>query len=204
MIRKRVVSSIDWNKVHGMIPVVVQNNFSGKVLMLGYMNREALNMTIKKKVITFYSRVKNRLWTKGEKSGNYLKVLDIILDCDLDSILILSDPIGKTCHLNKISCFDYKRTCFDFLYKLEDIIEKRKNFFKNSYTHKLYNSGIERIAQKVGEEAIETVLSSLGKNNIRFIDEVSDLIYHLLVLIHYKDLNMKKVINNLLNRNKVD
>ncbi|WP_343184112.1 bifunctional phosphoribosyl-AMP cyclohydrolase/phosphoribosyl-ATP diphosphatase HisIE [Buchnera aphidicola (Ceratovacuna keduensis)] len=204
MIIKNIISSINWNKINNMIPVIIQNNFSGRVLMLGYMNQEALKITLKQKVVTFYSRVKKRLWTKGETSGNYLNVIDIILDCDLDSIVILVNPIGKTCHLKNKSCFNYKNTCFDFLYILEDIINKRKKSSKNSYTKKLYNSGIERIAQKVGEESVETILSSLGKKSNKFINEVSDLIYHLLVLINAKKLNMYKIICNLIKRNKND
>ncbi|BGI51321.1 MAG: bifunctional phosphoribosyl-AMP cyclohydrolase/phosphoribosyl-ATP diphosphatase HisIE [Buchnera aphidicola (Ceratovacuna japonica)] len=203
MITENIISCINWKKVRNMVPVIIQNNFSGRILMLGYMNKEALKTTINKKVVTFYSRVKKRLWTKGETSGNYLKVVDIILDCDLDSIIMLVNPIGKTCHLKNNSCFNYKDTCFDFLYILEDIIENKKKVSKNSYTNRLYNSGIERIAQKVGEESVETILSSLGKDSNKFINEVSDLIYHLLVLIHIKNLNMHKIICNLMKRNKI-
>ncbi|WP_343154855.1 bifunctional phosphoribosyl-AMP cyclohydrolase/phosphoribosyl-ATP diphosphatase HisIE [Buchnera aphidicola (Pseudoregma panicola)] len=202
MIIKNIISAINWSKVNNIVPVIIQNNFSGRILMLGYMNKEALEMTFNNKIVTFYSRVKKRLWTKGETSGNYLNVIDIILDCDFDSIIILVKPIGKTCHLKNKSCFNYKNTFFDFLYRLEDIIKNKKKSLKNSYTKKLYNSGIERIAQKVGEESVETILSSLGKDSNKFVNEVSDLLYHLLVLINYKKFNMYKIIHNLIERNK--
>ncbi|WP_343190018.1 bifunctional phosphoribosyl-AMP cyclohydrolase/phosphoribosyl-ATP diphosphatase HisIE [Buchnera aphidicola] len=199
---EKISSLINWEKVNYMVPVIIQNNYSGRILMLGYMNKTALKITIDKKVVTFYSRVKDRLWTKGETSGNFLKVIDIVLDCDFDTVLILVKPIGNTCHLKNKSCFKYKKTYFDFLYILEDIIENRKKFFKDSYTHKLYSSGIKRIAQKVGEESVETILSSLEKNTNKFVNEVSDLLYHLLVLIHAKKLNMYKIIHNLFKRKK--
>ncbi|WP_343188288.1 bifunctional phosphoribosyl-AMP cyclohydrolase/phosphoribosyl-ATP diphosphatase HisIE [Buchnera aphidicola (Ceratoglyphina bambusae)] len=204
MINKKYISLINWSKVNNIIPVIIQHKLSGKVLMLGYMNYEALKKTISKKIVTFFSRVKNRLWTKGETSGNYLKVIDIILDCDNDSILIIVNPLGNTCHLNNNSCFKYKNTIFDFLYKLDNKIEYKKKNSKNSYTKKLYKSGIYRISQKVGEESVETILAATKKDTDELINETSDLIYHILVLLHAKNLSLYNVISKLVERNKIN
>ncbi|ANZ22347.1 phosphoribosyl-ATP pyrophosphatase [Buchnera aphidicola (Diuraphis noxia)] len=203
MLNQQNLLNLNWIKTNGMLPVIVQNYFSQEVLMHAYMNKEALLETQKKSLVTFYSRTKNRLWTKGEKSGNYLKVIKIIVDCDYDALLLLVEPIGKTCHLGNTSCFSSKENDVNFLTKLEDIIENSKTTdIYNSYTNRLYKSGTSRIAQKVGEEAVETILAAMKKDKNELINESSDLIYHLIVLLHDQDLNFNMVLNNLKKRNK--
>ena len=199
---KKELLKLNWTKTNGMIPVIIQDFLSNLVLMHGYMNKEAFIKTQRKGFVTFYSRTKKRLWMKGEESGNLLKVLDITTDCDYDTLLITVEPIGKTCHLNKKSCFFYTENESNFLSQLEDIIEDRKKYINNnnSYTSLLYQSGTKRIAQKVGEEAIETVLAAMSKNDDELINEASDLIYHLIVLLHNKNLNFNLIIENLKKR----
>lgn len=200
-IKQKKLLKLDWNKVHGMIPTIIQDYLSNEILMHGYMNEEALLKTQKEGFVTFYSRGKKRLWTKGETSGHFLKVIEITTDCDNDSLLILAEPTGKTCHLDKKSCFSLKGDYLSFLYKLERIIEDRKNnYIKNSYTSNLYKSGTQRIAQKVGEEAVETILAAMKKDANELINESSDLIYHLLVLLHNQNLNFNLIIENLKKR----
>ncbi|AEH39663.1 phosphoribosyl-AMP cyclohydrolase / phosphoribosyl-ATP pyrophosphohydrolase [Buchnera aphidicola (Cinara tujafilina)] len=197
------IDKLDWKKTDYMMPVIAQNYLSGEILMHGYMNKKALLYTIKKKLLTFFSRTKKRLWTKGELSKNFLHVISISLDCDHDTILVLVKSIGNTCHLNRISCFNYSFFSYLFLYKLDNIIEyKKHDTLENSYTKKLYSSGTARIAQKVGEEAIETVLAALEKDSINLINEASDLIFHLLVLLHNRNLCFNDIIKNLKNRMK--
>ncbi|CAL4319142.1 bifunctional phosphoribosyl-AMP cyclohydrolase/phosphoribosyl-ATP diphosphatase HisIE [Buchnera aphidicola] len=194
---------INWKKVNNLVPAIIQNQSSGTILMHGYMNKEALLKTQKTKLVTFYSRTKKRLWTKGETSENYLKVKKIFLDCDADAILILVSAFKNTCHLEKESCFDNKNTIFSFLYTLEKILENKKKYnLDDSYTNKLYKKGICRIAQKVGEEAIEVVIAAISKNKKELINESSDLIYHLLVLLKKSDLNLDVIIKNLIYRSK--
>ncbi|CAL4318802.1 bifunctional phosphoribosyl-AMP cyclohydrolase/phosphoribosyl-ATP diphosphatase HisIE [Buchnera aphidicola] len=201
MLNDEKLSSIDWEKVSGLIPCIIQNIFSSEVLMHGYMNPEALSITQKEKKVTFYSRTKKRLWTKGEKSKNFLNVVKIILDCDQDSLLILVNPINQTCHLNENSCFIGQRSYFTDFFYLEKNINAKKNSNCNlSYTARLHSTGISRIAQKLGEEAVELVISSLSNNRIDIINESSDLIYHLIVLLHQKDLDFLSVIKNLIQR----
>lgn len=197
------LSNLNWIKTNGMIPVIIQDYFSNEVLMHGYMNEEALLKTQKDGLVTFYSRSKNRLWTKGEKSGNYLKVIEITTDCDYDTLLILAKPVNNTCHLGNKSCFFLMKSNITFLFELEKLIEDRKNkFINNSYTSELYQSGTSHIAQKVGEEAIETILASMKKDKTELINESSDLIYHLIVLLHDQGLNLDLVLNNLKKRKK--
>lgn len=203
MLKKYDLCNLDWIKTNGMIPAIIQNYSSYEVLMHGYMNKEALLKTQQEGLVTFYSRSKNALWTKGETSGNYLKVIEISTDCDYDALLILVKPTGKTCHLGKNSCFSLQEYNINFLFSLEKIIENKKNnYIKNSYTANLYKSGTYRIAQKVGEEAVETILSAIKKDKNEFINEASDLIYHLIILLHDQDLNLSIIINNLKKRNK--
>ncbi|MCW5196808.1 bifunctional phosphoribosyl-AMP cyclohydrolase/phosphoribosyl-ATP diphosphatase HisIE [Buchnera aphidicola (Pemphigus obesinymphae)] len=204
MLNKKEYLKINWNKIQDMLPAIIQHNVSGEVLMHGYMNQEALNKTNQEKIVTFYSRTKKRLWTKGESSGNYLKVVNISVDCDYDSILILVIPEGKTCHLDRISCFlSYIVPDFIFLYHLENILKNRKRFNKNlSYTNKLYSSGTKRIAQKVAEEGIETAIAAVTNDREELIDESSDLIFHLLVLLQNQSLDFNLIISNLRKRNK--
>ncbi|QJC28083.1 bifunctional phosphoribosyl-AMP cyclohydrolase/phosphoribosyl-ATP diphosphatase HisIE [Enterobacteriaceae endosymbiont of Plateumaris braccata] len=198
------LNQLNWTKTNGLIPVIIQHKVSGQILMHGFVNKESLQKTLKIKKVTFFSRVKNRLWTKGEKTGNFLYVKNIIADCDKDSLLILVDPIGKTCHLNTNSCFkNTKIPRFTFLYFLENLLEEhKKKKFNNSYTYSLYKKGIKRISQKVGEEAIETILAANYDNPKEIIDETSDLIYHLLVLLKNRNINFSDILKNLQNRNK--
>ncbi|AAM67669.1 bifunctional phosphoribosyl-AMP cyclohydrolase/phosphoribosyl-ATP diphosphatase HisIE [Buchnera aphidicola] len=199
--KKENLLKLDWIKTNGLIPAIIQDFASNLVLMHGYMNKEAFLKTQKEGFVTFYSRTKKRLWTKGEESGNLLKVIDIVTDCDYDTILIIVEPLGKTCHLNRKSCFFLKENTLNFLSKLEDLIEDRKNFnTDNSYTARLYKSGTKRIAQKVGEEAIETILAAMKNDGDELINESSDLIYHLIVLLHDQNLNFNLIIENLKKR----
>ncbi|CAL4319104.1 Histidine biosynthesis bifunctional protein HisIE [Buchnera aphidicola (Eriosoma grossulariae)] len=196
------ISKLDWDKTSGLIPVIVQNYISGEVLMHGYMNLLALRQTIKEKLVTFYSRTKKRLWTKGEKSNNTLLVIDIKIDCDHDTILLLVNPKGNTCHLDQNSCFsDSHKLPFLFLFYLEKLINEKKILRNiNSYTSQLFTSGTKRIAQKVSEEAIELSLASVTNNKNELIDEASDLIYHMLVLLNDHNINFHTIINNLKQR----
>ncbi|QJC28534.1 bifunctional phosphoribosyl-AMP cyclohydrolase/phosphoribosyl-ATP diphosphatase HisIE [Enterobacteriaceae endosymbiont of Plateumaris consimilis] len=198
------INQLNWTKTNGLIPAIIQHKISGQILMHGFFNKESLKKTLKLKKVTFFSRTKNSLWTKGETTGNFLNVKNIISDCDKDSLLILVKPIGKTCHLNTNSCFkNTKIPRFTFLYFLENLLEKhKKKDFNNSYTYNLYKKGTKRISQKVGEEAIETILAANYDNSQEIINETSDLIYHLLVLLRNKNINFSDILKNLQNRNK--
>ncbi|SET45221.1 bifunctional phosphoribosyl-AMP cyclohydrolase/phosphoribosyl-ATP diphosphatase HisIE [Thorsellia anophelis] len=195
------LNKIDWDKVEHLLPVIVQHVISGQVLMLGFMNKEALDKTLALKRVTFYSRTKSRLWTKGESSGNFLQVNSIHIDCDNDTLLILADPIGPTCHKGTVSCFKDAQTDFNFLYELETIIASRKTADANSsYTASLYASGTKRIAQKVGEEGVETALAATVGDREELKNEAADLLYHLMVLLQDQELNLSTIINQLKNR----
>lgn len=185
--------NIDFKKGNGLIPVIIQNAKSLKVLMLGYMNQEAFQKTQDEKIVTFFSRSKNRLWTKGESSGNYLHVENIRLDCDDDTLLIQVNPIGPSCHKGTESCFNDKSQK-GFLYQLESTIEERiRSKDQNSYTNQLFEKGINKIAQKVGEEAIELVIESKDDNENLFKNEAADLLYHFLILLRAKNLNLEDI-----------
>jgi phosphoribosyl-ATP pyrophosphohydrolase/phosphoribosyl-AMP cyclohydrolase len=185
---------------HELLPVIIQNANTLQVLMQGYMNEEAYKKTIDEKIVTFFSRSKQRLWTKGEESKNYLHVKDIYLDCDNDCILIMAKPEGPTCHTGSISCFK-NDSSKGFLYKLEEIIESRLNTNEEkSYTVSLFNKGINKIAQKVGEEAVELIIEAKDNNDELFINEAADLLYHLSVLLRYKNMNINKIEEVLLKR----
>ncbi|WP_343153818.1 bifunctional phosphoribosyl-AMP cyclohydrolase/phosphoribosyl-ATP diphosphatase HisIE [Buchnera aphidicola (Mindarus keteleerifoliae)] len=201
---KDLILKIDWKKVNYLVPAIIQNQYSGTVLMQGYMNKEALLKTQEKKLVTFYSRTKKRLWTKGEVSKNFLIVKKIFLDCDSDSLLILVSSSVNTCHLAKESCFNVKHTYFSFLYNLEQILESKKKLDvgDKSYTNRLYQKGIERISQKVGEEAIEVIIAFISQNKKEMVNESSDLIYHLLVLLKKSNLTFNAIIKNLISRSK--
>ena len=167
----------------GLLPVVVQDASTLKVLMLGYMNREAFERTQVEGRVTFFSRTRQTLWTKGETSGNYLLVKDMYIDCDGDTLLIKADPIGPTCHRGTVSCFDTPES-EGFIRHLQSVVQQRhRDMPEGSYTTKLFIKGVKKIAQKVGEEAVESVVEAVDGNRDRFIYEASDMVYHLLVLL---------------------
>ncbi|WP_311748480.1 bifunctional phosphoribosyl-AMP cyclohydrolase/phosphoribosyl-ATP diphosphatase HisIE [Proteus columbae] len=197
------LAQLDWKKVDNLMPVVIQNAISGDVLMLGYMNKEALNVTLESGNVTFYSRTKQRLWTKGETSGNFLKLINIYPDCDNDTLLILANPIGPTCHNGTESCFAPAQSQWGFLYELENLLRERKNASPDSsYTARLYASGTKRIAQKVGEEGVETALAATVNDREELKNEASDLLYHLMVLLQDQSLSLTDVIGCLQERHK--
>lgn len=203
MLTEQQLAQLDWVKTDGMMPAIVQHAVSGEVLMHGYMNQEALTKTLEIGKVTFWSRTKERLWTKGETSENYLNVVSITPDCDNDTLLILANPIGPTCHLGTSSCFSPAAPDWTFLYQLEQLLAERKHADpKSSYTASLYASGTKRIAQKVGEEGVETALAATVNDRHELTNEASDLIYHLLVLLQDQDLNLSTVIDNLRQRHK--
>lgn len=195
--------TIDFNKdENGLVPVIIQNNTTLQVLMLGYMNEEAYLKTKKEQRVTFYSRSKKRLWTKGEESGNFLTVNDIQLDCDNDTLLIKATPAGPTCHTGSTSCFK-DETPKGFIYELEETISQRiDNNDENSYTNQLYRRGINKVAQKVGEEAVELVIESKDDNELLFKDEAADLMYHYLVLLKAKGFRFSEIEKVLVERMK--
>lgn len=192
--------NVDFTKNDGLVPVIVQDNNTLQVLMLGYMNEEALNKTLKEKVVTFYSRSKQRLWTKGESSGNHLMVNEISIDCDNDTILIKALPQGPTCHTGSTSCFK-EETAKGYMYKLESVISQRiDNNEEASYTNSLYKRGINKMAQKVGEEAVELVIEAKDNNDTLFKDEAADLMYHYLILLKAKGFSLNDIEQVLLDR----
>jgi phosphoribosyl-ATP pyrophosphohydrolase/phosphoribosyl-AMP cyclohydrolase len=194
--------NIDFNKSDGLVPVIIQDEYTLEVLMLGYMNQEAYDKTVQENIVTFFSRSKNRLWTKGETSSNYLYVKSINLDCDNDTLLIKVKADGPTCHTGSRSCFktEYNQ---NFILQLEQIINERYEYpLESSYVNKLRNKGLNKIAQKVGEEAVETVIAALNQTETEMIDETSDLVFHLLVLLREKGLNLETIAKNLENRHK--
>lgn len=184
---------LDFNKENGLIPAIIQNTYTSKVLMLGYMNEEAYRRTKDTGMVTFFSRSKNRLWVKGETSGNTLTVDQISQDCDSDALLIKVKPAGPTCHLGTESCFK-DESSKGFLYTLEQTIEDRVESSDNtSYTKSLIEKGINQVAQKVGEEAVEVVIEAKDNNRDLFLNEVADLTYHLLVLLKAKGVKLEEI-----------
>ncbi|MBG2992488.1 bifunctional phosphoribosyl-AMP cyclohydrolase/phosphoribosyl-ATP diphosphatase HisIE [Proteus mirabilis] len=203
MMNNTKLTQLDWQKVDNLMPAIIQNAISGDVLMLGYMDKAALEMTLNSGKVTFYSRTKQRLWTKGETSGNFLKLVDIYPDCDNDTLLILAHPIGPTCHNGTESCFAPAQSQWGFLYELENLLRERKSASPNSsYTAQLYASGTKRIAQKVGEEGVETALAATVNDREELKNEASDLLYHLMVLLQDQSLSLSDVIDCLQNRHK--
>lgn len=193
---------IDFTKNNdGLVPVIIQNYLNNQVLMLGYMNQEAFEKTQEIGKVTFFSRSKNRLWTKGEESGNFLEVKNIAIDCDQDTILIKVKPYGPTCHTGSVTCFK-EESNRGFVYELEQTINDRIDLDNdpNSYTNKLYKKGINKVAQKVGEEAIEVVIEAKDSNDNLFLDESADLLYHYLILLKAKGFKLEDVENVLKNR----
>ena len=194
--------NLDFKKTDGLIPAIVQHANTMQVLMLGYMNKEAVDKTIAEGKVTFFSRTRNRLWTKGEKSGNFLLVDEIMQDCDNDALLIKAFPQGPTCHTGSTSCFK-EETSKGFLYKLENIIEQRiVDNDESSYTAKLFARGVNKVAQKVGEEAVELVIESKDNNVDLFKNEAADLLYHFLILIKTKNLKLEDIEEILKGRHK--
>jgi len=194
------MDQIDFSKGDGLVPVIIQDNNTLQVLMLGYMNEEAFNKTSEDKRVTFFSRSKKRLWTKGETSGNFLEVVEILSDCDNDSIIVKVNPAGPTCHTGSTSCFG-EESAKGFIYKLEHVINQRiEKDSEESYTNKLYKKGINKIAQKVGEEAVELIIEAKDNNIELFKNEAADLLYHFLILLKAKGINLQNVEDILKNR----
>lgn len=196
--------NLDFEKTAGLIPAIIQDNDTNKVLMLGYMNEEALTETQRIGKVTFYSRTKKRLWTKGEESGNFLHVVSITDDCDHDTLLIKVNPVGPVCHTGSDTCFDeVNKNDIQFLAYLQDFITKRyEEKPQGSYTTSLFNKGVNRMAQKVGEEAVETVIEATNGTDERLVYEAADLIYHLIVLLTSKGLSLNDLARELRSRHK--
>ena len=193
---------IDFNKGDGLIPVIIQDAQTLEVLMLGYMNEEAWQKTQADRRVTFFSRSKNRLWTKGEESGHFLEVVSTHIDCDRDTILIKARPKGPTCHTGSRSCFNTEYNQ-NFIFELIRIINNRYEFpTADSYVNRLRERGLNKVAQKVGEEAVETVIAALAEEETDFINEASDLVFHLLVLLREKNVPLEAIAKNLENRHQ--
>ncbi|WP_299274580.1 bifunctional phosphoribosyl-AMP cyclohydrolase/phosphoribosyl-ATP diphosphatase HisIE [uncultured Psychroserpens sp.] len=195
---------IDYNKNNGLVPAIIQDATTLNVLMMGYMNEEALNKTLESKLVTFFSRTKQRLWTKGEDSGNSLNLVDIKLDCDGDTLLIKVNPNGPTCHKGTDTCWaEDNNQDYSFLSKLESIISDRKQNASDdtSYVASLFSEGINKIAQKVGEEAVEVVIEAKDNNDDLFLNESADLLFHYLILLQAKGFNINNVMSILEQRN---
>jgi phosphoribosyl-AMP cyclohydrolase / phosphoribosyl-ATP pyrophosphohydrolase len=187
------IERLAWDKQAGLLPAIVQDAVNQQVLMLGYMNREALEATLRTGHVTFFSRSKNRLWMKGESSGNVLRLISIEADCDGDSLLIQAEPAGDACHLQRPSCF--AEAPAHFLSVLENRIQERKNADPDaSYSRRLMNQGLPKVAQKVGEEAVETVIAALAEDKNALLNESADLLYHLLLLLAVKDVRLDEVL----------
>lgn len=195
-------NELAWDKMDNLLPAIVQDALSGKVLMQGYMDQDALAKTLETGKVTFFSRSKQRLWTKGETSGNTLDLVSVACDCDQDSLLVLANPNGPTCHTGVESCwFDGNTPAFTFLADLERVLAARKDADpKSSYTASLYNKGIKRIAQKVGEEGVETALAATVHDKEELKNEAADLLYHLTVLLQASDMSLNDALNVLRER----
>ena len=192
-------------KAENLIPAIIQDNETKTVLMLGYMNQEALDMTLETQKVTFFSRSKNRLWTKGEESGNFLNLVSIKNDCDNDTLLIQANPVGPTCHTGSDTCWEDENTSnYGFLSKLENTIQERKEnaTSEKSYVASLFEKGINKIAQKVGEEAVEVVIEAKDNDNDLFLSESADLLFHYLILLQAKGFKLNDVVEVLKSREK--
>jgi phosphoribosyl-ATP pyrophosphohydrolase/phosphoribosyl-AMP cyclohydrolase len=196
---------IDFEKMGQLVPAIIQDAVTSKVLMLGYMNEEAYNKTLETKLVTFFSRSKQRLWTKGEESGNFLNLVSVAVDCDNDTLLIKVNPVGPVCHTGNDTCWNEKNEAdIMFLKYLQDFIDERyKQMPEGSYTTSLFKKGVNRMAQKVGEEAVETVIEATNGTDEGFLYEASDLIYHLIVLLTSKGYRMEDLAKELKKRHKV-
>ena len=203
MLTKEDIPTLDWAKTDGLIPAIVQDATSGQVLMLGYMDQEALAVTLDTGKVTFFSRSKGRIWTKGESSAHWLHLVDISTDCDSDALLVLARPDGPTCHRGTVSCFSPLEHKWNFLRSLEVLIQSRRHADPDtSYTAQLFARGTKRIAQKVGEEGVETALAATVKDKEELKNEAADLVYHLLVLLADANLELADVIDILRARHK--
>ena len=193
---------LDFEKMNGLIPAIIQDNYTQKVLMLGFMNKEAYEKTMETGKVTFFSRTKNRLWTKGEESGNSLHVVSVKADCDNDTLLIMVHPEGPVCHKGTDTCWgDKNEQDIMFLKELQDFIDRRRQEMpEKSYTTSLFNSGVNKMAQKVGEEAVETILEACNGTDERLIYEGADLLYHLIVLLTYKGYRIEDLARELKER----
>ena len=193
---------LDFEKMNGLIPAIIQDNYTQKVLMLGFMNKEAFEKTMETGKVTFFSRTKNRLWTKGEEIGNFLHVVSVKADCDNDTLLIMVHPEGPVCHKGTDTCWgDKNEQDIMFLKELQDFIDRRRQEMpEKSYTTSLFNSGVNKMAQKVGEEAVETILEACNGTDERLIYEGADLLYHLIVLLTYKGYRIEDLARELKER----
>ncbi len=198
------IEKINFEKLNGLVPAIIIDYQNNNVLMLGFMNKEALQQTIEKQKVVFFSRSKNRLWLKGETSKNYLNVISISTDCDDDTLMIYAKPDGPTCHTGSYSCFsDVNKNNVLFLEYLFKLVKQRKiDLPENSYTTSLYKRGSDRIIQKVGEEAVETVIAAKNKDKEEIINETSDLIFHLLVMLSDQGIELSEIVANLESRHK--
>ncbi len=200
------ISQIDFSKLNGLVPAVIQDDNNLLILMVGFMNNEAIKKTTETGLVTFYSRTKGRLWTKGEESGNFLKVKAILLDCDNDTLLIKAEPAGPVCHTGSDTCFSETRpgeSELDFLKYLQDLIDLRKKEMPDgSYTTSLFRGGTRKIAQKVGEEAVETIIGAMANDHENFIYEAGDLMYHLIVLLSEKGYRIEDIVRELERRHR--
>lgn len=196
-------NTIKFDPQTGLVPAIIQDIDTKQVLMLGYMNKESLELTMETKKVTFYSRSRQELWIKGETSGNYLNLISIDADCDNDTLLIFTKPDGPTCHTGSYNCFDIeKQPVLDFLPKLQSVIDQRKKEMpEGSYTTHLFTKGIDKIAQKVGEEAVETVIAAKNDNRSEFVGEFSDLFFHMMVLLAEKDVSLSEIVDRFEERN---
>ena len=192
---------IDFEKTNGLVPAIIQDAKTKKVLMLGYMNDEAYKKTLESGLVTFYSRSRKKLWTKGETSGNFLELVKIKVDCDQDSLLVLANPTGPVCHTGSDTCWDEKNHSY-FLDDLESLITQRKEMLpENSYVSSLFKKGLNKIAQKVGEEAVEVIIEAKDQDDDRFLNESADLLFHYLILLQAKGFKLDDVVSVLEKRN---
>ncbi|MBI2419922.1 MAG: bifunctional phosphoribosyl-AMP cyclohydrolase/phosphoribosyl-ATP diphosphatase HisIE [Ignavibacteriales bacterium] len=198
------MNSLDFAKGGGLLPAILFDANSCRVLMLGYMNQEALVKTLNEGKVTFFSRSRNKLWTKGETSGNFLLCKKILADCDKDTLLVYAEPTGPVCHRGTFTCFNEEpESNAQFLQELYELIQTRKQLMpEGSYTTKLFSRGENRIIQKVGEEAIETVIAAKNNDHDEIVNETSDLLFHLLVMLAEKNVTLEEVVTNLIKRHK--
>lgn len=199
-----ILNQIDFDKERGLVPAIIQDESSGNVLMLGYLNKDSLEVTLKERKVCFYSRSKKRLWIKGETSGNFLHLRKVSVDCDNDAVLILASPEGPTCHLGSESCFISNEHQMSFLAKLDSVVKDRsENPINGSYTTQLFEKKIHKIAQKIGEEGVEVALAASCESDAELLGESADLIYHLIVLLRKRGLSIGQVVELLESRHKL-